>query len=175
MKTNCLMLNADAAPISIIPLSIISWEEAVRYIVSDKAVVLEWHDEGIVRSEKWSTRVPAVMMLKEFQKKKRGNVRFSKQNIFLRDNFTCQYCGVGVDKKSATMDHVMPVSFGGKSVWTNCTTSCGPCNSRKGNDAKIVPKIKPVQPNYYSLVEKRRRMEWDLGHPSWAAYIMPAA
>ena len=65
----CLILNADASPISVLPLSTIPWEEAIRYLVTDKATVLEWHDDWIVRSERWSTRVPAVMILKEYQKK----------------------------------------------------------------------------------------------------------
>ena len=80
-----LILNADASPISLLPLSIISWEESIRYLVSEKATVLEWYDDWIVRSERWQTKVPAVMMLTEFQKKK-TTIRFTKQNVFLRDN-----------------------------------------------------------------------------------------
>jgi len=83
-----LILNADASPISVLPLSTITWEESIRYLVSDKATVLEWYDDWIVHSATWETRVPAVMILKEYQKKK-VSVRFSKQNVFLRDLFTC--------------------------------------------------------------------------------------
>jgi 5-methylcytosine-specific restriction endonuclease McrA len=170
MSITCLMLNADAAPVSLMPLSVISWEEAIRYIVTDKAVVLEWHDH-IVRSEKWTTRMPAVMMLREYKKKQRSAVRFSKQNVFLRDGYICQYCNILVDRHTATLDHVLPVSHGGKSNWNNCTTSCGRCNSPKGNDSRIVPKVKPVKPNYYALVERRKKMKWELGHPSWSTYL----
>ena len=166
----CLVLNADAAPVSILPLSIISWEEAIRYLVTDKARVLEWYDDWIVRSQRWETRVPAVMMLNEYQKKK-TSIRFSKQNVFLRDSYTCQYCGTDVSRKTATLDHVLPSSHGGKSVWENCTTSCGPCNAKKGNNKKIVPRTKPWKPTYYQLAEKRKQMKWDLPHPSWAQYL----
>ena len=62
-----LILNADASPVSLLPLSIISWEESIRYLVTDKATVIEWYDDWVVRSEKWSTQVPAVMILKEYQ------------------------------------------------------------------------------------------------------------
>jgi 5-methylcytosine-specific restriction endonuclease McrA len=93
-----LILNADAAPISMLPLSIITWEESIKYLVADKASVLEWYDDWIVRSVTWSTRVPAVMMLREYQKKKTA-VRFSKQNVFLRDQYRCQYCGIDVQKR----------------------------------------------------------------------------
>ena len=119
----CLILNADAAPISVLPLSVIPWEESIRYLVSDKATVLEWYDDWIVHSATWETRVPAVMILKEYQKKK-TSVRFSKQNVFLRDLFTCQYCGINVTNKNATLDHVLPTSHGGKTTYENCVCSC---------------------------------------------------
>lgn len=165
-----LILNADASPVSLLPLSTISWEESIRYLVSDKATPLEWYDEWIVRSARWSTRVPAVMMLNEYQKKKTG-IRFSKQNIFLRDEYHCQYCGVEVTRKTATLDHVLPQSHGGRSIWENCTTACSDCNSKKGNNKKIVPQNKPWKPNYWQLVDKRKKLGWDMPHPSWANYL----
>lgn len=166
----CLILNADAAPISLVPLSTISWEEAIKYMVSDKATVLEWYEHWTVRSPNWSTQVPAVMILKEYQKKKTG-VRYSKQNVFLRDQYRCQYCGVDVNKKTATLDHILPISHGGKTQWENTCCSCMACNSRKGNDHKIKPKMKPYKPSYFELAEKRRKMKWDYLHPSWRDYI----
>jgi 5-methylcytosine-specific restriction endonuclease McrA len=165
-----LVLNADAAPISMLPLSTITWEEAIKYLVTDKASVLEWHTGWIVHSVNWSTPVPAVMMLREYQKKKTA-VRFSKQNVFLRDQYRCQYCGIDIQKRYATLDHVLPISHGGKSIWENCVCACGDCNSRKGNNQQIKPKIAPRKPSYYELVEKRRKMSWDLQHPSWIDYI----
>jgi 5-methylcytosine-specific restriction endonuclease McrA len=165
-----LILNADAAPISVLPLSTISWEEAIRYLVTDKATVLEWYDDWIVHSERWETRVPAVMILKEYQKKKTG-IRYSKHNVFLRDEYTCQYCGNDVTRKTATLDHVVPSSHGGKSTWENATTACGPCNAGKGNNKKIVPKVKPFKPTYFQLAEKRKKMHWEYQHPSWVNYI----
>ncbi len=166
----CLILNADAAPISVLPLSVISWEESIRYLVSDKATVLEWYDDWIVHSATWETPVPAVMILKEYQKKK-TSVRFSKQNVFLRDLFTCQYCGDDVTGKTATLDHVLPTSHGGKTIYENCVCACAWCNANKGNNKKIVPKVKPFKPTYFQLVDKRKKMKFDLRHPSWAAYL----
>lgn len=166
----CLVLNADASPVSMLPLSTIGWEEAIRYLVTDKVVVLEWYDDWIVHSANWETRVPAVVILKEYQKKK-TTIRYSKQNVFLRDEYTCQYCGTDVSRKSATLDHILPTSHGGKSTWENSTTACGPCNANKGNNKKIVPKAKPYKPNYFQLAEKRKRMLWDFQHPSWANYL----
>lgn len=165
-----LILNADAAPVSLLPLSTISWEEAIRYLVSEKATVLEWYDDWVVRSARWETRVPAVMMLNEYQKKK-TSIRFSKHNVFLRDEYVCQYCNKEVNRKTATLDHVLPQSHGGRSIWENCTTACSECNSKKGNDKRIVPKSKPWKPNFWQLTEKRKKLGWDLPHPSWANYL----
>ena len=59
-----LLLNADAQPTSILPLSIVNWEDAIRYLYTDKVDVLAWYDHWTVRSERWSTQVPAVIMLR---------------------------------------------------------------------------------------------------------------
>jgi 5-methylcytosine-specific restriction endonuclease McrA len=165
-----LILNSDASPVSILPLSTIGWEEAIRYMVTDKAVVLEWYEDWIVRSQRWETRVPAVMILKEYQKKK-TTIRFSKQNVFLRDGYRCAYCDGDVNRKTATLDHVLPSSYGGKTTFENCVTACAPCNASKGNNKKIVPHFKPYKPTYFQLAEKRKRLSWDHQHPSWANYL----
>lgn len=168
--SDCLILNTDGAPVSHLPLSVINWQEAIKYMVLEKAVVLAWHDDWIVHSQNWETKVPAVIMLKEYMKKK-SSIRYSKQNVFLRDGYTCQYCGTKVNKKTATLDHVVPTSHGGKSTFENATTACAPCNANKGNNKKIVPKTKPHKPTYYELVEKRRLMPFEMRHPEWALYI----
>jgi 5-methylcytosine-specific restriction endonuclease McrA len=165
-----LLLNTDAQPVSFLPLSSIDWQEAIKYMVLEKAHVLEWYDDWIVRSATWETRVPAVMMLHERQKPKQ-TVRFSKGNLFLRDRWTCQYCGTGVDRKTATVDHVLPVSHGGKTTFDNTTTACGPCNAGKGNNKKLVPKVKPGKPDYWSLVSARRKMGWAGAPEVWMPYL----
>jgi 5-methylcytosine-specific restriction endonuclease McrA len=166
-----LLLNADGIPVSYLPLSILSWQESIKYMVLEKARVLESYDDWIVHSPTWSVAVPAVMMLLEYEKRK-ATLRFSKQNIFLRDGYECQYCGVEVNRKTATLDHVLPISKGGKSVWDNCTTACGRCNALKGNKSGVFPKVKPFKPNYFALVEKRKKMSYDLRHESWKNYLV---
>ena len=167
---DCLLLNTDGSPVSMLPLSTVNWQEAIRYLVLDKVTVLDWHNDWVVRSANWETRVPSVIMLKEYQKKK-GYVRYSKMNVFLRDGFVCQYCGTTVNRKTATLDHVLPVSHGGKSTWENSTTACAPCNAGKGNNKHHVPKQKPHKPSYWELVEKRKALACDLHHPSWVQFL----
>lgn len=165
-----LMLNADGAPVSWLPLSVIPWEEAIKYIVLEKAVVLDVYEDWVVHSANWETQVPAVMILREYEKRKTA-IRYSKHNVFLRDGYICQYCGDDVSKKTATLDHVLPVSHGGKTTFENTVCACATCNANKGNDKKIVPKYKPSKPTYFQLVDKRKKMKWDIQHPSWANYL----
>ena len=165
-----LVLNADGLPVSYLPLSTIQWKEAVTYLWLDKVTVLDWYDDWIVRSSSWETRVPAVIMLKDMMRRKK-TPRFSKTNVFLRDLHHCQYCNTLFPKSVLTLDHVLPISHGGKTNWENIVTACSPCNARKGNDKRVKPKIAPYQPDYYELVNKRKQLEFDIRHPSWEIWL----
>lgn len=170
MRKQVLLLNADASPVSVLPLSTVTWEEAIRYMVLEKVEVISWYDEWIVHSSTWETRVPAVIMLKEYQKSKITS-RLSKRNVFLRDEYTCQYCGSKVNDVTATLDHVHPVSKGGKTTWENSTTACKPCNYRKAAETKFKPNNTPYKPHYWDLVSKRKKQGFHLGHPSWEDFL----
>jgi 5-methylcytosine-specific restriction endonuclease McrA len=112
------------------------------------------------------------MVLKDYQKTK-TYIRYSKGNVFLRDDYKCQYCGVDVNKRTATLDHVLPLSHGGKTNWENSTCACSKCNSNKGNSLKHPkPKRSPYKPSYWELVEKRKKLGFDFRHPSWKDYLI---
>lgn len=165
-----LVLNADAQPMNFLPLSVISWEEAIRYLCLDKVSVMTWYEDWVVRSVNWETRVPAVVMLTEYQKPKQ-TVRLSKRNIFLRDNHKCQYCGTKVSNDTATLDHVIPQSKGGRGNWLNLTTACGFCNSRKGDKDLMKPMRLPYKPDYWELASKRKAQGYEIKHTSWLDFI----
>ena len=165
-----LVLNADAQPVSYLPLSAVQWKEAVTYMWLDKCNVLEWYDDWIVHSANWETRVPAVIMLKEMMRRRR-TPRFSKTNLYLRDLYTCQYCNTQFTRSHLTLDHVTPISLGGKTTWTNIVAACNPCNSRKGNKTHMKPRNQPYQPEYYELVAKRKQLGVDVRHESWLQFI----
>ena len=165
-----LLLNADAQPVSYLPLSAIEWKESITYLYLNKVNVLEWYDDWVVRSETWETRVPAVIMLKEMQRRRR-RPRFSKTNLYIRDIYTCQYCNTPYSRNNLTLDHVIPISKGGKTNWENIVAACGPCNSRKGNRTDMKPRRTPYVPDYYDLVNKRKQLDMHIAHPSWEAYL----
>lgn len=167
---NTLLLNADAQPLSIVPLSAIDWQSAVRYIWLDKVRVLHEYEDWEIRSPSKTMRVPAVIMLNEYWQPK-NRVRFNRRWVFLRDNYTCQYCAEELTPKQCTIDHVVPVSKGGKTTWHNVVTACYSCNNSKGNNSKIRPASDPEQPNYWMLANNRRKKDWNVPHPSWLDYL----
>ena len=167
-----LLLNADASPLSVLPLSTIPWQDGIRYLWMDKVTVLEWYDNWVVSSPSWETKVPAVVLLKDYVRTNR-KPRFSKNNVILRDEYTCQYCEqdmYGMTRDNFTMDHVYPVSMGGMTCWDNIVLSCKSCNHRKGSEL-IKPLNSPYRPDYYELVAKRKKYPLEYRHPSWRQYV----
>lgn len=168
--SDTLVLNADGGPLSYLPLSVIDWQEAIRYMVLDKASVISWYENWTVRSARWETNVPSIIMLREYTKPK-ATIRFSRGNVYLRDQYRCSYCEKLLQKKDCTLDHVLPISKGGKTTFENTVTSCGPCNASKGNNHKIKPKTKPYKPAYFELVNKRKQFPFNLRHEDWREYL----
>lgn len=97
-------------------------------------------------------KVPRVILLQFYDKLPRSQLRFSRQNIYLRDKNRCQYCGRGFNRSELNIDHVIPSSQGGKTVWTNVVCSCIRCNHKKGGrtpeQAGMKLLTKPIYPPY---------------------------
>lgn len=176
--SDTLHLNADGQPLSLLPLSTVSWQDALRLIYLDKARVLKDYDEWEIRSQYLTMKVPSIIISTE-QIKYSKHLKYSRGNVYLRDDFTCQLQTTGRcrDRKGAsklaelTLDHVIPKSLGGKTNWLNCCTSCKACNSEKGNDPKIVPKKKPWMPSYFEILAKRRKLPLHIRDAEWKFYI----
>lgn len=165
-----LILNKDGTPLSMLPLSVVSWQVAIRLLTLDKVRVLKDHDDWTVRSPSLELKVPSVLLTTDYIKWNR-HVKYNRSNIFLRDDFKCQFCGKSPSISQLTLDHVVPKSHGGPTSWSNCSTACKDCNSRKGNDASIVPKIMPRRPSYYELVAKRRKYPVRIRDEYWKNFL----
>ena len=125
-----LVLNADFRPLSYYPLSLWSWQDAIKAVFLDRVnIVAEY--EHAVRSPSFEMRLPSVVSLKTYVKPS-THPAFTRFNVFLRDRFRCQYCGARDD---LTFDHLMPRSRGGQTTWDNVVAACSPCNLRKGSRA----------------------------------------
>ena len=94
--------------------------------------------------------VPDVIRLVRFDQLRRMCVRLSRRNIYMRDNFTCQYCGQMLPAQSLNLDHVLPRSRGGCASWNNLVCSCVPCNTKKGAltpvEAGMTLRRRPTKP-----------------------------
>jgi len=125
------------------PLRIISWKKAVVLTLLGKAEVLE-HYARQIHSPNLVLALPAVVKLHRMVRPGPRKVKFSRQNLYFRDNYTCQYCNKKHPPHQLTYDHVVPRSRGGKTTWTNVVTACVRCNLKKGN--KLVHQLNtPLQ------------------------------
>lgn len=168
-----LLLNADFQPVNMHPLSTINWQDAIKAVFSDRVIVVEEYDVD-VHSGHQAWRLPSVVALKEYVRRDQKPT-FSRYNVYLRDNFTCQYCGNEFETRLLTFDHVIPRFAGGKSTWENVVAACSPCNHRKGSklttEAKMFPINKPVAPTIWDLHMRGRKMPQKYLHESWRDYL----
>lgn len=168
--SDTLLLNHDGTPLSMLPPSVIDWQMAIKLVYLNKVMIVKEYDDWTVRSQKLELRVPSIVMTKRYVKP-RQRVLFNRKMVYLRDNYTCQYCGEQFTTKDLTLDHVKPKSLGGNSTWSNLVTCCATCNWLKG--AKVMdPLNKPKEPNYWHLVRAaRQHNHFSLRDPAWAEYL----
>jgi len=147
-----LLLNSSYEP-----MKIVSWQKALVLWFQSKVEVVEYHDI-FARSVLHSFQVPSIIRLKSYVRPRSyGAVRFCRENVYIRDNFTCQYCGERFSGKHLTLDHVIPASKRGPKSWTNVVAACRTCNQRKANrtpDGARMPLLKqPVIPAWLPTIE----------------------
>lgn len=169
-----LVLNADFRPLSYYPLSLLSWQDTIKAVFLDRVNILAYYDDKTVSSASCEWKVPSVIALKDYYAPKRRPA-FTRFNVFLRDDFTCQYTGQKYPVSELTFDHLVPRSRGGKTSWENIVTACREANTRKGNklphECKMYPMQKPVEPSMYELQDKGRKFPPRFLHESWRDYL----
>lgn len=125
-----------------------------------------------IRTPSCAIRIPRVIQLVSYNRVPRREVRFTRRNIFYRDKHRCQYCNRVLPQRELNLDHVVPLSRGGRSEWANVVTACVPCNSRKGNRLPPEAGMKlfrlPRKPAGHPLM----RAIW-IGrfHEEWKSYL----
>jgi hypothetical protein len=179
----CLLLNADYSP-----LSIISWQKAIIWSIRFEnnprygIEIIDFYKNDHINGVDKKYPIPAVTKTQRFFRINNQDVIFSRKNIFIRDNYTCQYCHKQYEMSSLTYDHVIPKSkWTGPSSptsWTNIVTACTYCNRKKGNKTPKqanMPLIKlPIKPNknmkFLPIAEHLLKIKDDLPE-EWKTYL----
>lgn len=145
-STRTLLLNQGYMPVGAC-----RWQKAICMIILGKAEIVEEYEDWEIHSVSDVFPAPAVLRLKHYDKLGPSYVKFSRENVYLRDAHTCQYCRVSFSPRKLTLDHVVPRSRGGTTVWTNIVTSCWDCNYKKADrlprEAGMPLLTQPVMPN----------------------------
>jgi 5-methylcytosine-specific restriction endonuclease McrA len=151
------------------PLDVCRARRAVVLIWRGKAEMIE-KNSGMLSSATMTIDLPSVIRLVYMIKRPRTQRKLSRREVFLRDNFTCQYCGR--QTRELTIDHVTPRRLGGKHTWDNVVSACKSCNQRKAGRSPRVAGMEllrhPTTPPMvgYHIVYHR----FD-EHPEWRKYI----
>lgn len=161
MNRKVLVLNYDFSP-----LTICSVQRAFLLVYLRKAELLSAVKGTVLRSVTEVFQVPAVIRISRYVRVPYKGVMLTRQNVFRRDSFACQYCG---SPKDLTLDHVIPRSKNGKSTWSNLVTACKSCNSRKGDrlpeQVGFRLKKKPAKPSYLMFLKDQAGNTYDEWHP----------
>jgi len=169
-KHPALVLNADYRPLSYFPLSLWPWQDAIKAVFLDRVSILAEYDT-VIHSPSTEMRLPSVVVLRDYVKPARYPA-FTRFNLFLRDEFSCQYCGSTGD---LTFDHVHPRSRGGRTTWGNVVAACGRCNLQKSDKTLRRSGMKlrrePFQPSAIELQNIGRKFPPNYLHESWLDYL----
>ena len=114
------------------PLRAIGWRRAICLDLADRVEVLEYYPRH-VHTATASFPIPAVIRVPGWLHRQPQVVPPTRRNVLLRDGFKCRYCGWEGTSAQLTIDHVLPRSRGGQTVWENVVAACAPCNRKKGD------------------------------------------
>jgi len=184
-----------------VAIHVCSVERAISLLVQDLAMVvtedyrthsfLTWRDlsaaiaedgNRFIHAPNFRLAIPEVILLTRYNRIPPLTVKFNRRNIYLRDNFQCQYCGVRPPREELTIDHVLPRSGGGPSEWENVVVACPDCNAEKGSrlvgETGMAMLRRPRRPHWMSIighaVKGQQRPAWEkfVDRAYWNAELM---
>ena len=151
-----------------VPINISNVRRAIVLVGKGKAELLENH-RGEIRTVASVFEVPSIIRLAYLVKRPFAPRKLSKKEIFLRDQYTCQYCGKKTQE--LTLDHVVPRRQHGSHTWENVVAACSKCNLRKAGHTpeearmKLSKEPRAPQPNPYRMLQNRVILE------EWRPYL----
>jgi 5-methylcytosine-specific restriction endonuclease McrA len=180
-----LVLNRNWQPVNVTTVAralVLVWNESARVVDTDSFQLYDWSDwarlqprdgELFIQAVTMRLKVPEVVALSGYDRLPTASVSFSRRNIFKRDHYACQYCGMQPGTDELTIDHVNPRSRGGASTWENCVLACVSCNKKKADrtpdEAHMRLKHKPVRPDWRPLYAAH-----DVRIASWGKFLSEA-
>jgi len=154
LSAQVLVLNS-----AYLPINAVSWKKAIGWIFEGKAETIYEKDTWI-KSPSTKIKLPSVVRLRNVSIIPVVDLKCNKKNVFLRDNYTCQYCNQKIQKSKITIDHVYPRRKGGKTTWENVVAACPDCNVRKADrtpsEAGMKLAKRPKKPYYYPYLIIRK-------------------
>ena len=145
----------------------------------DHMVPVKWNDwlnlsinedDDFVQTINQKIKIPKVIILSKFDRVPRKRPRFSQKNIWIRDNFTCQYTGKKLRPGEGNIDHIVPKSRGGGTDWSNCVLACKKVNAKKADATpeevglRLLKRPEPPKelPVYHYITNKHNIKEWEI-------------
>lgn len=155
-NSRCVVLNASYEP-----LSVVSGKRGLRLLIEGRAVMTEQHPHDVVRTVTKKFPLPTQVRLVQYIKTQpamRIPAHLTQRNLFIRDEYTCQYCKRhrrGLEKgECLTRDHIIPIVRGGKNAWNNVVASCRKCNNIKSEHL-----LSEMEDVYYTVAEDFAQQE----------------
>jgi 5-methylcytosine-specific restriction endonuclease McrA len=143
----CLLYKGDARAVQP-DYTTYDWEDWVDIPVQPR--------DEVLATPEMRVKIPRVVLLSRFDRMPPHDVRFTRKNIYLRDRNRCQYCGEHYTTRELNLDHVVPLSRGGRSTWQNVVCCCLGCNGRKGSllpaEAGLKLLKQPAKPSWHPLI-----------------------
>ena len=153
------------------PLSVASAKRSISLLLAKKINVIK-ESKFEIRSENKIIKIPKVALLTYYVKAPYSRrVALNRSNIFIRDFYTCQYCG----NNAESIDHIIPKSKGGEHEWSNVVACCKKCNLTKAdkllNQSILKLKKFPIKPEGNFWIKTIIGSNPD---PEWNEYLIPA-
>lgn len=146
---------------------VVCTESLATYTFHDWLQVPVPHGQLAIRSPSVRLLPPEVILLTQFDRVPCHQAPFTRRNLFLRDDYTCQYCGRRCNSDHLSIDHVLPRSRGGSTNWENCVLACVGCNARKADRTikeaglrLLRPPVRPRWSPYLNLRPSQRMASW---------------
>jgi len=158
------------------PMHHVRWQDAISMWFAGRVEIVSVYEDRFIKTVDEIFNVPSIVrFVGNVIKKFRFNraIKFSRENVFIRDEGVCQYCSKRLSKHNFTLDHIKPASLGGKKVWHNIVACCVSCNQKKGNKSVKQAGMKllkqPVVPKEL-IVNKENKFSSDVPD-EWKDYL----